>query len=1817
MYETDESDVTRAIQLIDSEGNPKVEYGTLESIRHAVTTTALSTGAQLVDIPTSIGNMFGRNDELIDIEHLIYKQLGVDSAQYYKQNKEGVDVAGFVVSSFVPGMAGVKGLQAGQAAIRAAEAGKEVHPYLRLATGLVAPKVEANLATVRLTSKIDQTASMTRKDSLRAIAVGGQQNLLETIAFEAALIATMAQGEVLGEMTTKEMLTNAAVATGFGGAIGVGFAAFAVRGANKAGLENHAALWNKYSAEIAPSSNAPEAVKAGVAISRLNQLTRNENITTIGKAVEDANLALDDTAKARVVSALNSNMIKLKESYENTARNNLMSITQNDRTMTEFLLHKWKNVSDADLEDDMLGLSQILPSGKTSKVEQAMAKEAKDFTKTLELSPIDYKVNHVDLVTGSILPDKPNYTSIQDMGAEIKIQGDTVVVGKQRYKVHTDININPPKPDLLTPRELEARAYWISKQKKEVFTKAQSIAEHDFASIDNLLYRVRKGELSADDFKDGVIRIRQVAEDGQVKFKTVSLVDDIENFKIAHFSNKLDAAKAMIDHRRNKSISGINVEEQADLLRRISGINFKLADPDLGEISSNAAGTFNMGSKIVSMNKKVLATKTLRQNLHTLLHEYGHNRDDAVKALQKGNQKRLTTDASKAEAIKLSKQARPGHWRTVAQMEKAIARGETLDANAKHFIDYMYEDAELIADARSMLSLAADKTLSKYPNLVNEFGSSLYRAHDDIQRIYGYDALTRRIPDEALLRGLNLHPAAMLKDPNDIIAAGELDKVLFNRETRATEVFGSEFLPDEFSLPFYHKLTYDGSTIKIDENEARGMGKLMSSARAYAMESEAVGDAVIGEKWTKFMPTAMGDFMTAFEQTVDAYGTGGKFFAASNRDYGHVGSFTKLIGATGLQAKQAVDKEVNELFASSMQKLVDEPDLASGWGILNNQLRRRPYEYALDADNNRLVVKSLMEAEKAKAAGKEVTMPDIPEDMMYVDLTKLVSKVENVKPLMDLVTAHIERNGKTISDTSKLRNVLNGVSSNLEGKQDVFYPMPPDTKNKPFVAFVFDNSIKNGRNHSSVLYAANQKELDTYIANIESNPAFDGTLKVRRQQEVTDYYKSIGEFDADKQFDSTELRHELIRKGLDAPFEAITDGNVLTRELVNFHANASKANINLAIESKYAGIFNSLKKLATNHETKPLAGSGKQRDMNPYESYTKEMLGMSVAGQYQTWKKMGDVVENVFTSVHDEVYGSFKGVKVSEDMLLEASKKLKENGFQGAFVAPATMELANRQVETHIASKFVSAINGLTSFFVLRMDPLHAINNLIGHNVVYNAELRDVIKRVGTLDPHSKIFNDLNTKLPGGEGSVLSQGKLVSQAVSDFWSRADLRELYTDIGFNLDISKQIRAMLDEVAIDVGRETTESITKKHTALMDRLRQSPEVIEKYSLNKFSEEMTNFVSARTMHIIAEEAARVGAISSDAIWTYVNTFTNRVRGTYIAAQRPALFQGPVGMSMALFQTYQLNLMQQLFRYSSEGRMNTSAVMMGLQASLYGAHGVPGYHAVNSYVANAEGNNSKSDITGQMYQMFDTKGADWAMYGLASNFPTVLGAPGINLFTRGDLNPREITVIPINPLDAPWVAGWSKFLGNLYDSGAKLSNGADAYDVIARGLEHNGLSRPLAGLGRVLQGAATEDNLGYSTTRDGKLVATFDLASMASLYNLAGGKSLDEAKALDALYRMKAYNQDKKDDMASLKQLLRLHASGNSTLDPEVYKDFLHKYAGKGGDITRFNQFYFDAIKEANESSLKVMGDINKSPYGRDFQAIIGGDLQELYPQM
>ena len=87
-----------------------------DAVSSSLTFTGLAIGAGLTEawnvFPT-IGNWLGGEFDRIDYKAQL-ADLDSDLSKYYTDHKLGIDTVGFIVGSFIPGMAGVKVLRAGQ-----------------------------------------------------------------------------------------------------------------------------------------------------------------------------------------------------------------------------------------------------------------------------------------------------------------------------------------------------------------------------------------------------------------------------------------------------------------------------------------------------------------------------------------------------------------------------------------------------------------------------------------------------------------------------------------------------------------------------------------------------------------------------------------------------------------------------------------------------------------------------------------------------------------------------------------------------------------------------------------------------------------------------------------------------------------------------------------------------------------------------------------------------------------------------------------------------------------------------------------------------------------------------------------------------------------------------------------------------------------------------------------------------------------------------------------------------------------------------------------------------------------------------------------------------------------------------------------------------------------------------------------------------------------------------------------------------------------------------------------------------------------------
>ena len=374
------------------------------------------------------------------------------------------------------------------------------------------------------------------------------------------------------------------------------------------------------------------------------------------------------------------------------------------------------------------------------------------------------------------------------------------------------------------------------------------------------------------------------------------------------------------------------------------------------------------------------------------------------------------------------------------------------------------------------------------------------------------------------------------------------------------------------------------------------------------------------------------------------------------------------------------------------------------------------------------------------------------------------------------------------------------------------------------------------------------------------------------------------------------------------------------------------------------------------------------------------------------------------------------------------------------------------------------------------------------------------------------------------------------------------------------------------------------------------------EKWTGNNFAEEFNRFLSADVMRQITDLGQKHGLLTKAESLSYINNFVNRVEGNTIASQRPGLFQGPLGQAIGLFQSYQFNMLQNIFRYVSEGSSKDLAMLMGLQGTFYGLQGTPGFKFLNDHVVGTlSGNDQHRDIYDVTRGIAGKTGGDWLLYGAASNIMQT------NLYSRGDINPRTLTIVPTSLAEVPFVGGMSKVFGTLYETSKKLGGGGNVWETIRQGIEHNGVSRPLAGLAQVSRGI-TGDTV-FSTSQKGSILGSNDLVSLATLSRIAGGKPLDEAVQNDTMFSINSYEAVDRRKKQLLAETIKTTQLPGQEASEDQLTQFAQRYAELGGKQSGFAKYMMENYTSANKSQAARMAEKLNNPLSYKIQALMGGE--------
>jgi hypothetical protein len=962
---------------------------------------------------------------------------------------------------------------------------------------------------------------------------------------------------------------------------------------------------------------------------------------------------------------------------------------------------------------------------------------------------------------------------------------------------------------------------------------------------------------------------------------------------------------------------------------------------------------------------------------------------------------------------------------------------------------------------------------------------------------------------------------------------------------------------------------------------------------------------------------------TSLAKTSSQRGAGAGLFTAANANYQRdAEAFVQSSGAvTSLLSKRRGDAAV--LALSSVTNAVRmNPAAGIELGVLTNALRKSEFRYAVDPDGEMRLVST----EVRKLMQKENVSADIAAEMVRVK-TPGAPRVPHIIPVenretLDFLSTFAKVNGNTYDKMVPLRNAA-GVTMAPREFDSIYIP-PVDTVRYKYYAHVSTKEAIGVASETTMLTARTEAELRAMVNQIDPS-----RYDVRFASDTAAWHKAKGEYDYAQTLHEARINSDLARTGALADFFPKVNAEEALADFLRHAYRQEESLVRTAVQVKNRQFFSEMKFLSDNYRVEAestfqsLGSRWKKQITDPFGDHIKTALNISKQQEFPLLDAANDFIDRVGVAIGERYNAAFKAHTTGEDVVVDgvsmkpwvyADKVAKEAGLgmpysEASDVVQAYMA-ANASTPRNVIRETMQKANMLLANFTLRLDFANSLINMISTPIMMGTEWSSIQKLIKDDEGLGKLLNDLTrVKVPGQEFSVPSFKKVTGNSISNFFGpeKAALLERYTRIGAVKDILSQYHAALDDIAID-GAVAPLKWVDKVNGHVDKL-------AKYTGNNFSEEFTRFVSADVMRQLTDPLVAAGKMAAREQDTYIMTFVNRTQGNYVTSQRPIVFQGTTGAAVSLFQTYAFNVLQQLHRHVEAGDKRTLAVFAGLQSSVFGLNGLPFFDAVNTHlIGGAVANNPQHKDAYSVLPAFNKELGDWLLYGTASAFPLLSGWQPA-LYTRGDINPRHLTILPNSIADVPAVSAGIKLASTVYQMGKDMAGGADLGDTFLAALEHQGLNRPLAGMAQVLGGK--------STTSQGSLIsAANDLQTTSWLANfqermvnyggagrLMGARPMDEAVALNQLYRNKGYEAMDKARLANLGRVVKTKLEDGQSPSKEEMEGFMEKYVRSGGRIENFNQAMMRWMKDANVSVVNQTAQKMNSPYAAKMKQIMGGE--------
>lgn len=1679
---------------------------------HSGLSSIYNTGAEVI-------NSLGGNVEKLNTYNAL-DNLDHNWALYYKENKNAIDTAGFIGTSLIPGMLGIKALNMVRAGEGMGATGR--------ALGFFQSKQASNLSAAlrELGTEGGSVFTQINANKIAAMGWGAADQVLQGAAFETAVALTMKQSPLLADDSWWDIGKSAMVGAAFGGVIGGGIDALIL---NKT-LKDAVKTLNVKEADyrhIAGLQNTSlvEGDKAMAIVDSL--LTLPKQIATSDKSMEVAIHA----GRPDLITGWNPATKKVNVDIEKVVQATLTGTEK--KAYTQFQLAARELSSDSTavtplLDNLLTDLKSLRDGDVTPEVARERMGDKLFGLRKVEAATVDPKYQPGDLFyfRKSIGPDEL---------AKIK----TVEDWQNAFISHSPLDNNAYKDPYVFLGTLE--------QRQQAFATAGRIGKEGDDGFPTLTAAWKAGRDVAF-LEDGTVRVNDSSKFWRRVDNPVYSSKQFYNTRTGSFGDTpiLTAAdRAAPNTELVVTRAGVEIPaakgpskfiRMSEVLDEKGDIEYftarhawasKLSIDDLPR--SIRSDDFSLLDRLSTLQGTHLADINIVRADGSIIENAANiSISDLVRSSKLSEAQRLFAEAGeKADfreiAYRLNAEA---PW-----LEEAIAARFRAAMNGK------YEEAGRTIDQSKGLSVPLENYLSRQ-NVLLEF--------DRPQQFRELDAVTPQMP---------------FREKRDLI----LDSVANS---------GGQFVTGELAWAYRVQ-----AAIKVNKNASAGV----LGAEDYARFPDLAQNA---------------------SKLADSTGVGASTFGAANANYGE--TLKLAVQEAGKQTHLIIQKHTNaamEQIGNVALRLKQDRKAAAEVGLVTNMLRATDEKYVWEALPTAIPLPSQGPVQPSRMMLKELkglTGEKLQEALETLRADGRRAYIEVQSPIAsEFLRTHTIMNGSRVEKRTLLMNAK-GTTSNYDG--EVVYVPPIDTTNMQHFAYV--RPIE-GRAFSTsevaMVFGRDAAELQKRIAQVDANE-----FRVITKKETEDFFKAKDLYDFNLTINEPRINTELRRKGVLNNFFPEVRAENVAEDYIRWHQNQTARLVRDAVETNYAQQVTELRALGeryTEVATSKFAGTTKKSStevVNPFDDYVKTMLDVSKRSEYTLLHQMNEFVDAMGTRAYRGLQAAFGNAEKGLIKWEEVNAVANKLGIKGPYNNQEEYFLSNVPRDRNLIREGITKANMLLANTVLRLDFFNSVVNTVSTPLMLGTELSS-IRSALRKEPEllGKLGEALSVAVPDGSGvRVPSALKLQAAAVQNFFGDRgkELIARYKANGDIKDVLSQYHSMLDNLALRAD----------YKAFSGGVEKAFEVGAKLTGNNWAEEFTRFVSADVMRQLTEPAVQAGKLSLKEQNAFIGVFTNRVQGNYISSQRPIVFQGVLGSAVSLFQTYSFNLMQQLLRHVANKDKRAVATMFGMQAGLFGLNGTPFFEAVNTHIiGNAAINQGHYDAYSIAPELLGKEVGDWLMYGTASAMPIVMGDKQPALYTRGDINPRHMTILPTSISDIPMISASVKVVKNIVDTGSKLSKGGEVVPTLLQGLEHNGINRPLAGFAQVLAG--------QSTTSKGSLIsASSDLDLITTAARIGGSRPMDEAVALNNNYRIAAYRAADRDRREHLGEVVKTKLGKNQFPTDEELDGFMKDFAKAGGRVENFNAALQRWSKDANQSIVNKLKNKVNSSYGQRLSEIMGGEPLE-----